>query len=309
MAKLLNRREFVQNTSLVVGTTGGLGAGFLPGKCSAMEPVPRQGGVKFKFSVAAYSYLKRLHGHPPRMTLEDFVAECAKMNADAVELTTYWFPRDVTPEYLHHLKHLTFRLGLDVSATAISTNFCIPPGPDRDRQLARVERWVDHSAMLGAPAIRIHPGKVREGQDADRARHLIVEGIDHCCEYAGRHGVFLALENHGGITTTGEQTLEIVKGVKSKWFGMNLDPGNFVSDDPYRDTALLAPYAINVHVKVVMKWADGSKKPTDYGRLARILKESAYRGYLALEYEEQDDPLEAVPRHFRKMCDGFRIPS
>jgi hypothetical protein len=90
---------------------------------------------------------------------------------------------------------------------------------------------------------------------------------------------------------------------------MNLDPGNFVSDYQYRDAALLAPYAINVHVKVVMQWADGSKKPTDYLRLARILKESAYRGYLKMEYEEQDDPLEVVPRHFRKMRDGFRISS
>ena len=49
-----------------------------------------------------------------------------------------------------------------------------------------------------------------------------------------------ALENHGGIVATVDQLLYIVKAVKSDWFGVNLDTGNFRGADPYAELAQLA---------------------------------------------------------------------
>jgi sugar phosphate isomerase/epimerase len=37
------------------------------------------------------------------------------------------------------------------------------------------------------------------GQTVDDARKLAIAAIDECCDYAAKYGVFLALENHGGI--------------------------------------------------------------------------------------------------------------
>ena len=59
----------------------------------------------------------------------------------------------------------------------------------------------------------------------------------------------LALENHGGITATPDQILQLVKAVDAPNFGVNLDTGNFHGADPYADLAELAPYAVNVQVK------------------------------------------------------------
>ena len=39
--------------------------------------------------------------------------------------------------------------------------------------------------------------------DGER-RELAVEAIEECCEYAGQRGIFLGLENHGGLTATAE---------------------------------------------------------------------------------------------------------
>ena len=122
-------------------------------------------------------------------------------------------------------------------------------------------------------------------------------GIEKSLEYAAEKGVALALENHGGITATPAQLLKIVKAVKSSpWFGINFDSGNFRTADPYADLEQIAPYAINAQVKVSVSKGEGAKKePADMARIVEILKAAKYRGYLALEYEEAEDPWETIP--------------
>jgi len=93
--------------------------------------------------------------------------------------------------------------------------------------------------------------------------------------------------------------------VKSEWFGVNLDTGNFHSADPYTDLARIAPFAVNVQVKVSMNPGGGKTEPADYRRLAKILTDSGYRGYVVLEYEEKDDPRIACPRHINELRKAF----
>ncbi|HEV3343717.1 MAG TPA: sugar phosphate isomerase/epimerase family protein [Pirellulales bacterium] len=271
----------------------------------AVEPIRRTDKPKFKFSLAAYSYRDLLTGKPPKLTLADFIDDCARMGLEGTELTSYYFPADPTPAYLRQLKQQTFRLGLDISGTAVGNDFCHPPGAERDKQIALVKQWVDRAEMLGAPVIRIFSGQAKTGQSEQDAHRLAVEAIEHCCQYAGQHGVFLALENHGGLTTAVEGLLRLINDVKSEWFGVNLDTGNFHSADPYADLARIAPYAVNVQVKVSMNPGGGQKEPADYRRLAKILRDSRYRGYIVLEYEEKEDPREACPRQIDELRQAF----
>ena len=305
---LTSRRHFLRHAT---GLTTTLAAGammsprLLPSAAHAIEPIQRLDGPKFKFSLAAYSYRKFLKGGVPSMTLDDFIADCAKMGLEGTELTSYYFPPELTNDYLRHLKHLTFRLGLDISGTAVANDFCLPPGPEREKQLAHVKRWIDHAEILGAPVIRIFSGKARAGQSPEEAHRLAVEGMEQCCDYAGQHGVYLALENHGGLTTTVDGLLSLVRDVKSPWFGVNMDTGNFYSADIYADLEKIAPYALNVQVKVSIRPNRGPKQRSDFNRLAAILKNSGYRGYIVLEYEDNEDPREACPRHIEELRAAF----
>src|SRR5439155_19033301 len=101
-----------------------------------------------------------------------------KMGLEGTELTSYYFQPDVDDAYLRKLKQHCFRLGLDVSGTAVGNDFCHPPGPERDKQLASVKQWVDRAEVLGAPIIRIFSGSVKEKQDEASARQLAVEAIE-----------------------------------------------------------------------------------------------------------------------------------
>jgi len=113
------------------------------------------------------------------------------------------------------------------------------------------------------------------------------------------------LENHGGLTATPEGMLKIVGDVQSKWFGVNVDTGNFHTDDVYGDLAQIAPYALNVQIKVVIREAGGAREPTDFGHLAQIMRDAGYRGYIVLEYEEKGNPREECPRYLDLMREAF----
>lgn len=304
MACSVTRRDV-----LAAGAVSAIGTwvtGALPIRtCRGIEPIERNGKAKFKFSLAAYSYRHLLQGNPPKLTLHDFVRDCAEFGLEGTELTSYYFPHPVTADYLYDLRRLCFRLGLDVSGTAVRNDFGLPPGQERDHWIAHVKSWVDYSVMLGAPVIRIFAGSVPRGSAPEEAHRRMVEAFEECCDYAGKHGVHLALENHGGPTATVDGLLALVREVKSPWFGVNLDTGNFRSDDIYGDLAKAAPYAINVQVKVVVVGPDGKKRPTDFRQLASILRQVGYRGYIVLEYEEAGDPRVECRRYLDALREAF----
>jgi sugar phosphate isomerase/epimerase len=309
MASAHNRRQFMRDAGLIAaGAAGGLAGGFFPVGAPAVEPVQRTHKARFKFSLAAYSFRKQLSGENPEMTLDDFIRQCADFELDATELTSYYFPAEPTDEYLRKLKGLCFRLGLDVSGTAIRNDFCFPAGPEREKEIAHVKKWIEHADVLGAPVIRVFSGKPHGKQTQAEAHKLAVDAMQECCEHAARHGVYLALENHGGLTTNIDDLLQLVKDVKSPWFGINFDSGNFQGDSDvssaYEDMARMAPYALNVQIKVMIA-LKGGKQPTDFNRIASILRDSGYRGYVVLEYEENEPVKEACRRNLDELRRAF----
>jgi sugar phosphate isomerase/epimerase len=237
------------------------------------------------------------------MTLDDFVEKGAELGLDGVEPTSYYF-RDTSPAYLRHLRSKAFRLGLDISGTAIGNDFGHPPGQKRDQQIAHTKAWIERAELLGAPVIRVFAGHKKKGQTDDETHKLMVQGLEETCAFAGEHGIFLALENHGGPTTSGEDMLRFLRDVQSPWFGVNLDTGNFRTPDPYADMAAVAPYALNVQVKVELN-VGGKRQPSDYKRIAKILRDAGYRGYVVLEYEAREDPHQAIPRHLDSLREAI----
>jgi len=269
---------------------------------AALEPIVRNGHSHMKLSLAAYSFRDQLGGDKPKMTMLEFIEKCAGYNLDGCELTSYWFPKEITPQYLNDIKQRAFRLGLDISGTAIRNDFCLPAGAERDKWLAHTRQWIDYAAAFGAPVIRVFAGVKPKDDTEAVALDRCVEGLQESLKYAAEKGVFLALENHGGITGTADQLLAIVKRLDSPWLGINLDSGNFSygGGDPYEQLARIAPYAVNAQIKTEIK-IDGKSQPADLGKIVKILKDAHYRGYLVLEYEAAEDPEVAVPRTLKEL--------
>jgi sugar phosphate isomerase/epimerase len=300
MQRFSRRRVLARAAGVMCGGWAALGNTW---PARAIPPIGRTRLSHLKLSIAAYSYRDYLTGKKlPRIDLFDFVNVAADMALDGVEPTSYYFPPHVTGEYLNRLKLHAFKLGLDISGTAVGNNFCLPPGPKRQEQIALVERWIDLAAELDAPVIRIFAGNVPRGASEEQAVAWAIEGINAVLPHAARRGIVLALENHGGITGTPEQTLKIVKAIDAPNFGVNLDTGNFRGDDQYAQFAQLAPYAYNVQVKTELHTGSGhDTQEADLSRVIGILRDARYSGYVVLEYEGAEDPMKAIPRHIRTL--------
>ena len=288
------RRQFLRS-AVAAGAGVALGAS----AAGAIEPI-RRGGLPshLRLSVAGYSfrqYLDLKRKPKPSLDLDGFIEKCAALQVDAVELTAYYFAK-TSPEYLAHLKGHCTRLGLDVSGTAVGNNFCVTDPTKLRAQIDSVKQWAEHTARLGGKTVRIFAGNLERGDTEEKACARCVEAIQEACDHAGKYGVYLALENHGGITSTLEQTLALVKAVKSDWFGVNWDTGNFHTADPYADLEKLAPYAVTVQIKTEVQRKGMQKEEADLKRLTDILRGAGYRGYVVLEYEAAEDPMQGVPR-------------
>ena len=293
----LSRRDFLAASAVA-------GAGLLSRPAAAIEPITRPGTKPLlKLALAAYSFNKALGlkgKTPPTMKLEEFVDYAATLPVDGVELTSYYFA-DTSDDSLAKLKARCTRLGLDVTGTPVGNNFCVRDPEKLKEQIALVKAWTERCAKLGGKAIRIFAGTLEKGDDLEAAQKRVIAATEECCEFAAKHGVYLALENHGGITAKVDDMLALVKGVKSDAFGVNFDSGNFHSADPYADLAKIAPYAVNAQIKVEMQPEKGKKEEADLKRLVQILRDANYRGWVILEYEAAADPKEAVPKYIREL--------
>lgn len=292
------RRQFLTSAAVL-----GAGAALTAPRAEAIDAIRRTGKSRIKLSLAAYSFRRYLAlnaQQKPTMTLDDFIDLSATLPLDGVELTGYYFAQ-TTNRYLCDLRGRCTRLGLEVSGCATNNDFCTPNAETLKKHIGDVKRWIEHTARLGGKTLRVFAGRVAANDKEERARARCVEALQEVCDHAADFGVYVALENHGGIVETIDQMLTVVRAVKHAWFGVNWDSGNFHSRDPYADLAQLAPYAIVAQVKTEMRRAGGQKENADLKRLVQILRDANYRGYIALEHEANEDPKEAVPRHLETL--------
>ncbi len=245
-----------------------------------------------KLSCAGYTF--NAYFQDKGLTLERYADFCADIGLDGVELTQYYFP-ETSPAYLNGLKRHLFRRGLELAGTAVGGAFSLASPEERRKHVAFVNEWLDISAHLGSPCLRVFAGGTPEGEKEQDAFGWTVAGLKECAVRAEQVGVTIGLENHGGLTGTAPSLIRILRAVDSEWVGALLDFGNYTAD-PYAEFAQTAPYAVMTHAKPAADFR-GSHDWIDYGRVAAIMREAGYRGFLSIEYEEPGkDAMVEVPR-------------
>jgi len=224
------------------------------------------------------------------MSYEDFIEESHRLRLDGIEMTLYWVSSKEL-SYYRNLKRLSLLRGLPISCAGISTNFCNPDISEREKQVRSVEEGLNMAHQLGASCLRVFGGYVPQGYSETEATRWVVESLKSSVRYAEDRGVVIALENHGGVTARADNVVNIVKGVDSPWFGVNLDLGNY-KESTYDEIAKTIPYTVHIHGKVSL--AEGVE--LDYQRIKKILRDGGYNGFLSIEYEEKEDAKTGVPR-------------
>jgi sugar phosphate isomerase/epimerase len=267
---------------------------------SAAAPRASGGSARIRSALCAYTYREQLASG--KMTYEDLVDVAVEHGIDGLDLTVYWFPKTGLDEHLLSLRRKAYLSAIEIPAIAIRSNLCRRDDQQQQMEAAWLSRWIDAANMLGASHIRVFGGTVPEGATEDQAAEWVVEILKHAAEYAGKRGVILGLENHGGITLHAERLVSMVTAVDNPWVGINLDTGNF-RRDPYREIEMCAPYAVNAQFKTSIHFEDGRREDCDWERVMKMFAAVGYKGYVSLEYEDAEPVETAAPKYLRRLRD------
>jgi sugar phosphate isomerase/epimerase len=285
----MNRRELLKTMPALAAALQA------PARAAA---APAGDKARLRSAICAYSFRDALKKQT--MNYDDLVRLAVDLNVDGLDLTVYWFP-NTSNEFLLPLRRLAYRSAVELYSISIRSEMTQPTAELRAKEVAELKKWVDAAATLGAGHIRVFGGRVPKNASEEQAAGWVVDVLKRGGEYAGTKGVILGLENHGGITEKADTILSIVKQVDSPWVAINLDTGNF-NRNAYEQIQECMPYSANVQVKMDIRTGDaGTREPSDWERICRMLVAAKYKGYLALEYEAREDPAIAMPREMKKL--------
>lgn len=297
----LERRKFIRSSIALSALPF---AGFSGKAVPSGEII--SGNNRFKLSLNAYSFNGPLRSG--KTSLPQVLEFCAAQGFDAADLTGYYFPGypDVpSDEYIFQLKRKAHQLGVAMSGTGVRNEFTEPDKTIRAKDVVLVKNWIGVAAKLGAPVIRIFAGKaVPEKFSREAVTGWMTEDIKTCVDYGKQHGVIVAVQNHNDFIKTADQAIDIIKRINSEWFGLVLDTGSFITNEPYNEIAKAVPYAVNWQIKEKLQY-NGKTENMDLVKLFHIMKASAYRGYLPIETLSPGDPFVIIPPFLKQVRDAM----
>ncbi len=273
------------------------------------QPPARSAATPPRIAVSTYSYW---HFRGERYPVERVIEDAARLGFDGVEILHRQMD-DESPAYVAKLKQTAFRHGMPLVMLSIHQDFVDPDPAKRKQDVDHTIKCLELAARLGIPCIRLNSGRWNtiasfddlmkvKGQEPPIAGHTdkdafewVVAAIQACLPTAERLGVMMALENHWGLTTSVDTLLAILKAVGSPWLGINMDTGNYPGD-PYAGIATLAPHASIVQAKTYFGGGEWYTLDLDYVRIARILRDAGFSGWVSLEMEGKEPPETAVPK-------------
>ena len=319
----LPRRDFLKNAALAAAALAGTNLGqAAPGDSHAVKSTK----PRIKFGIATYSYW---HFRDPKISIEQVMDRAAEIGVEAVDILHRQMDipekEPLTAEHRAHLRKLkrhAFRNGLSICCLSTHQSFIKPKPAELTENVEHTKKCIEIAAEMGCPCIRINTGRwgttpdfdelmknrgiepILPGYTEDEGFKWCIEGIERCLAKAEECGVMLALENHWGLARTPEGLLRVLNSINSPWLGGLMDTGNFL-EEPYPKLTAIAPKTIYVQAKTYQGGGEWYTLELNYRRIAKILGDAGYTGYVSLEFEGKANPDIAVPESIKMLRKAF----
>ena len=279
--KKSNRRNFLKTT-----TAAAAGA-FL---VSPAVSKAAQAAYPWEISLAEWSFNNTLFDG--EMTNLDFPVQARKLGINAVEYVNQFFmDKAKDQKYLAELKKVCDNEGIDSLLIMCDREGMVghPEKEGRKQTVENHKKWIDAAAYLGCHSIRVNAGSKGSYEEQQK---LAADGLSMLADYGKSKGIYILVENHGGLSSNGEWLSGVMKMVGDAYVGTLPDFGNFIIDrqtgeeyDRYKGVELLMPYARGVSAKSHAFDQNGNETKSDYSKLMKIVKDAGYYGYVGIEYE------------------------
>ncbi|MFO0879464.1 MAG: sugar phosphate isomerase/epimerase family protein [Gemmataceae bacterium] len=276
-----------------------------------------------RIAVSTYSFWQFRHAE--YRDIEKCIDLAARLGFDGVEI----LHRQMTAEdnaTLQKYKRRAFLHGLDLCGFSTHQGFLSPDRARRKENIDLTIRQIELAYAMGIPTMRVNTGtwgtrknfdelmKFRgaeeplPGHTNEEGFGWVIDSLGACLKTAEKCGVTLGLENHWGLGRTPEGVLRVVEALKSPWLRVTLDTGNFL-EDPYDKLAKLAPHTVLLQAKTYFGGGTWYTLDLDYRRIARLMRQAGYTGYVSLEFEGKESPRTAVPRSLQVLREAFAAPA
>ena len=226
----------------------------------------------------------------------------ARLGAQGVEIDARAEPmlRDLSHTGLRQLRKMLDDLNLRVCAIAFPTRRGYDIEEDLDRRIAATKRAQQLAYELGASVVINHIGRIPEDSES-RGWQTLVQSLTDIGRFGQHVGALLAAETG---TEDGADLARLLEALPEGSIGVNFDPGNLVIHgfSARESLSALAPHVLHVHAKDgVRDLARGrgvevplGRGSVDFPELLGRLAEQSYQGYLTVERERANDPVQEI---------------
>lgn len=316
----LSRREFLQSmTTAGVSLFAGVSAADASRskcrtrRCRRRCCCPAHG---FSISLAEWSLHRALFGRAGKKIDHLDFSTIARndYSIDAVEyVNQFWKDKARDTAYVAELNRRAANAGVRQLLIMIDGEGRLgdPDAKLRSQAVENHYQWADAAKALGCHSIRVNAASAGS---YDEQKKLAADGLSRLSEYAGKLGLNVIVENHGGLSSNGKWLASVLAAVNMSNCGSLPDFGNFrVSDkeeyDRYKGVAELMPFAKAVSAKSHDFDENGNESHTDYFRMMEIVLDAGYHGYVGIEYEgnklSEPDGIWATKRLLERVRDAL----
>ena len=254
-------------------------------------------------------------------SLDINLEHAARMGFDGLEILQRQF-ESTDRATLQKIKRHAFVLGLDLMGYSTHQGFLSPDKEKRQKNIDHTLDCLEQAYQLGIPTMRVNSGtwgtskgfddlmakrgieEPLKGYTEEDAYKWVIDAYSKLIPEAAKRGVIMGLENHWGLGVTPEGVKRVVDTINSPWLQVTLDTGNFL-EDPYDRLAQLAPQTVLMQTKTYHGGGRWYTLDLDYARIAKIMKDAGFKGYISLEFEGKEDPLTAIPKSLKLLRKHF----
>lgn len=226
----------------------------------------------------------------------DFPKKAKELGFDAVEyVNSLIFGHAKDKIFLNELKHRTDSEGIKNVLIMVDEEGFIghPDSKERTKAIENHFKWMEASKHLGCPFMRINAFSMGP---AEEQKKLAAEGLHRLAEKAKEFGLYILIENHGGMSSNADWLVETIKLANHELLGTVVDFDNFTFSEDfiwgdgdiynrYIGVEKLIPFAKSVSAKTHAFDIQGFETTIDYTRMMQLVKNSGFSDYICVEYE------------------------
>ena len=273
MKSSIHRRQFL-------GYSASLGfcSGMIPGVLSAKH----HKSERFTLGLSQYSLRALLRdGSLDALDFPQFTVD--QFGINAIDLWEGGLPKDKLDDakYLAKMRSNADKAGTDLFL--LMSGALDASKEKREASSVRISKSFERAVRLGAPLVRIF--LKAPGTDPKIGLTESVEALKPLADEAAKKNLIIAIEPGASeLSQKGAFLAKVATKLNHPALKLMPDFGK-LKDNVYKGTEAMLPHTITVSCKMHSFDKDGNQPDFDYPRLMKMIKQSKYKGILAIEWE------------------------